>query len=344
MIYTSNTLEEVKKIITNENIPNQILEILIFGSIVNGKITNQSDIDILIIHSSKEVEEYLAINEFIKNLKKKIVERTKRLTDIFLTNDTSSKFILNISNVYLAYKKTFITIYKKNKLVRSLSKKRYINLSKKKAATSSAIILLLDIINSIPDIDYKKRRNNLKKISWFSQHINFLEPTKENISKKLSTRLKNIEKEDFASMCDKDMKMLNFIFKQSKFLDLSVIDLKTFYAVQLCQYYFIELKRFNSAISSQKIDINSTKHFFCRGLSLILKTALAYNSKEVLWMKKKSSHCYFLIFQQLTDFYVNESSHKEIKTSTKKDLASLLFLLDFVIFEIFYEKTNYNHK
>ncbi len=320
--------------IARESIPNSINEILVFGSIIQQSATNQSDVDVLIIHSSKIPGDYLVVNNFINTFKKKATKHIKRLVDVFLVHNNSYKFIFETGSAYNLgdSKEKFISIYQKNNAPKFLFK---INPNARQTATSSAILLLLDILNSIPDIDYYKRRNNLKKAYWFSQHINFLDPLNNNLCKKIMLRRKKITREDFVSTCINDMDMANMVIKNGRKINLSIISLLTIYTVQFCNYYFIELKRFNSTVSFGQVESNLIKHFFQKGLSLMLRISMAYNIKELLWMRKESSYPYRVAFQKLADTYVvNNHLSGQLKKNLKMDVAILLFLLDFVVLKI----------
>ena len=109
------TVSLVKKIILENDPPRQIITILVFGSFAQGNIDVHSDLDILIIHSSRTRQEYTNVLNFAHTLCINTEKCLGRLVDIFFINSHLLSFTLEHLHIYLLESfQNSIIVYGKN--------------------------------------------------------------------------------------------------------------------------------------------------------------------------------------------------------------------------------------
>jgi len=313
---SENLIKYLKEIVKrNPPCKKIICEIFLFGSWATKEHCQVSDVDIFLLHSARNAQEYEYILGFISYFNKE-VSKKKIVCDIFLTHNKSASFVIDHLGLYLS---TFLTdrisVFNNLPIELFLTKKSEFKKNRKNIIKANAYLVFLDTFNNYPSVLHEQRRKNLKNAYWLARHFSEITSSNE-LEKMIAKRMSLIEMEQPLDTIENDVQLLTKLLSSASECDLYSTDIKKLVDVQIARYYLVDTKR------SRQLTLSQNKEFVLfiqKGISLILKnTAL---NKLTL-----SSKCQVNI-QYLIDIYLNSNNGEGIK-NIKKDYCILLNTLD----------------
>ena len=312
-------IESLKKIIINNPPDKKIIrEVFLFGSWSTNIQIKSSDVDVLVLHSARNVRDYEYIIDYSSYLSVEI-SKNKLICDIFLSNVKNIDYMLKYSGIYLCdLHANKILVYSSSHTDSLQIKKNLQNKIDIDVIKSNALLEFIEDFNSYPSVILEKRRKNLKNAYWLTKHFSKIISSHGNLDKIINKRMSTIELEDPLETINLDLKIFNKLLLMASKSNIFETNIKTLVNVQICKLYFIDSKRIR--LKPLKNDDNFI-NFIHNGISIIFR-CIFFNKIEI------SSKCQTNL-QYLVTTYLNKT--KISIKNTKRDYCILLNILDDII-------------
>lgn len=369
------TFSKLKSVIErhqNKFKPSSLVAIYLIGSYATKTYKNSmSDLDLVLIHYSKNFNEYKNIFNFSTMLHSKLKKLGFRVVDIFVIHFLSFNKLLLLNPIYLS---PFFTHYGCTLILKNKKKNiKKININPLKICNDYLFSITEEELNrmwhEMPNPDSASRRRNLKYFYWFLMHLVFIRSRKivtfydldsfflkykfKTFSRnkdfiQLIKKIINYIKNDYNLPWGEIMRLEADILKNSNFLydefriyynSLKYKNRELFKALRdLSKLMLIEIKD-KISYSDKGIKEKEIEAWFRKSFSTLLKISIFTGLKKLLKFDESTPSIVKKSLNYLVSKYLKSIPRKSAKRYFLKYpmtsyLARISIILDYTISQI----------